>query len=57
VRYVETTVIGDEGPMSVISKNGVISMGCDALVSLILRISMKSHRSRYIFFLGIIVDA
>ena len=48
VRYVETTVIGDEGPMSVISKNGVISMGCDALVSLILRISMKSHQSRYI---------
>jgi len=48
VRYVETIAIGGEGLMSVISRNGVISMGCDALAFLILRISMKSHPLMYV---------
>jgi hypothetical protein len=57
VRYVETIAIGGEGLMSVISRNGVISMGCDALAFPILRISMKLHPSRYIIscFIDIIL--
>jgi hypothetical protein len=56
VKYVETTVTGDEGLTSAISRSGVISMGCDALASQIPRTLMKSHPLMYVIIFCCFVD-
>jgi len=49
-RYAGTTVIGGVVLLNDILKNGVINMGCDALVYQIQRTSMKLRQLRYAFW-------